>query len=467
MKIPDSLKRYGLAKVYDYLDKDPMNNMGKVMDLVNKFAGDTLSLQREAFDKVINDKDSCWHQLIEKVWTQTDPSVLKTIFNNFFVNANLVGWPKQEELRKKYGCNIPWAILLDPTSACNLHCTGCWAAEYGNKLNLTFDEIDSIITQGKELGIYLYIYTGGEPLVRKDDLIRLCEKHQDCAFLCFTNATLIDEAFCQEMIRVGNFVPAISAEGDEGTTDSRRGKGTYAKIERAMNLLRENGLPFGISCCWTRENADAVATEANMDWMIEKGALFCWYFHYMPVGNEAAPELMPTPEQRKYMIDRIRYLRSEECDIPFYPMDFQNDGEFVGGCIAGGRNYFHINSAGDAEPCVFIHYSNANIHDQSILEILHSPLFMAYHNGQPFNKNHLRPCPMLENPELLQKMVHETGAHSTDLQSPESVEHLCEKCKSYAANWQPTADEIWSHTKIRESRYENYKDWKPSQPIEK
>ena len=50
---------------------------------------------------------------------------------------------------------------------------------------------------------------------------------------------------------------------------------------------------------------------------------------------------------------------------------------------------------------------------------------------------------------------------------PESVEHLCEKCKNYAANWQPTADEIWSHTKIRESRYENYKDWKPSQPIEK
>ena len=67
---------------------------------------------------------------------------------------------------------------------------------------------------------------------------------------------------------------------------------------------------------------------------------------------------------------------------------------------------------------------------------------MAYHNGQPFNKNHLRPCPMLENPELLRKMVHETGAHSTDLQSPESVDHLCDKCKSYAANWQPTADEI-------------------------
>ena len=111
-------------------------------------------------------------------------------------------------------------------------------------------------------------------------------------------------------------------------------------------------------------------------------------------------------------------------------MDFQNDGEYVGGCIAGGRNYFHINSAGDAEPCVFIHFSNTNIHENSILEILQSPLFMAYHNGQPFNNNHLRPCPMLENPEFLQKMVHETGAHQTNMESPETVEHLCSKCKA-------------------------------------
>ena len=137
----------------------------------------------------------------------------------------------------------------------------------------------------------------------------------------------------------------------------------------AMDLLKKYGIIFGTSICYTRQNIDAVTNDAFMRFLCEKGAHFGFYFHYMPVGNEAAPELMPTPEQRKYMIDRIRYLRSSACDIPFYPMDFQNDGEFVGGCIAGGRNYFHINSAGDAEPCVFIHYSNANIHDQSILEI--------------------------------------------------------------------------------------------------
>ena len=76
--------------------------------------------------------------------------------------------------------------------------------------NLTYEEIDSIINQGVELGVHMYIYTGGEPLVRKHDLIKLCEAHPDCTFLSFTNATLIDEAFVQDMIRVKNFVPAIS-----------------------------------------------------------------------------------------------------------------------------------------------------------------------------------------------------------------------------------------------------------------
>ena len=141
-------------------------------------------------------------------------------------------------MRRKYGRNIPWAILMDPTSACNLHCTGCWAAEYGNKLNLTFDEMDSVIMQGKELGIYLYIYTGGEPLMRKQDLIALCRKHHDCMFLAFTNGTLIDEDFADEMLEVKNLIPAISVEGSAEDTDSRRGKGAYQKVTDAMGLLR-------------------------------------------------------------------------------------------------------------------------------------------------------------------------------------------------------------------------------------
>ena len=93
---------------------------------------------------------------------------------------------------------------------------------------------------------------------------------------------------------------------------------------------------------------------------------------------------------------------------------------------------------------MFIHYSNANIRDMSLLDALRSPIFMAYHDGQPFNDNMLRPCPMLENPDMLRAIVEKTGAHSTDPQSPETADHLCGKCDSYAENWTPTAERLWA-----------------------
>lgn len=443
MSLTQSAERAALNKLIDYLDDNPQENIDKIMDLVNKLVPDRVfPVQREAFTNVIKSRGN-WYDLIMRIFS-LNPKMRTKLLKALIVDGNLLAWPQQEKNREKYQCNIPWAILLDPTSACNLHCTGCWAAEYGHKQNLSFDDIDSIVTQGKELGTHIYIYTGGEPLVRKHDLIRICEKHQDCVFLCFTNSTLIDEAFCDDMIRVANFVPAISAEGNEHTTDARRGKGTYEKIEHAMKLLRERNLPFGISTCWTSANVDTVATEENMDWMIREGALFCWYFYFMPVGRSATSELMPTPEQREHMYRFIREMREKK---PLFTLDFQNDGEFVGGCIAGGRRYLHINAAGDVEPCVFIHYSNANIHDVSLLDALRSPLFMKYYEGQPFNDNYLKPCPMLENPDVLPKMVAEAGAMSTDLVEKESPEQLREKTRAAAKAWSSVAELIWNDPK--------------------
>ena len=254
MSFANQLKKATLHTAFGYLEKNPEENALKLMSWVDKLAGDgpdSFPVQRAAVRQVLEDPQNNMYQLVMNILKETDSEVMKATFENFFLNANIIGWPKQEEYRKKYNCNIPWAILLDPTSACNLHCTGCWAAEYGNKLNLTFDEIDSIITQGKELGVYMYIYTGGEPLVRKKDLIALCEKHSDCQFLSFTNATLIDEAFANEMLRVKNFIPAISVEGFESATDGRRGNGTYQKVIQAMAILKEKHLPFGLSCCYT------------------------------------------------------------------------------------------------------------------------------------------------------------------------------------------------------------------------
>ena len=434
----------------------------KLIDLAEKYtSGTNLSIDFTSYRNMLRDDGSALSQYLNRALDEIDPNVLKTTLLNFGFEAMLNGTMTIRKMREVHQCNIPWLILMDPTSACNLHCTGCWAAEYGNKLNLSYDELAGVVRQGRELGVYFYMFTGGEPLVRKKDIIRLCGEFSDCQFLAFTNGTLVDQAFCDEMKRVGNLMLAISLEGEPEVNDLRRGQGVYGKVMYAMELLKANGLIFGTSICYTSSNCLSVTSPEFVKLMVEKGCRYAMYFHYMPVGNEASPDLMPSPEQRMYIKDRIRHIRRLKDGEGLFTMDFQNDGEFVGGCIAGGRNYFHINANGDAEPCVFIHYSNANIRTSTLLEILKSPLFMAYRDRQPFNENHLRPCPMLENPEILQQMVAQTGAKSTDLQSPESAEHLCGKCAEYAAHWKPWAEKLWAEEKHPVHNYENYKDWKP------
>ena len=461
-KIKHAAAKKVFAGVMDYavdqVNKNPETAYEKIIDTAEKYLKDFgKGVNWDYLRKVACNPEYTLNRYITSMVQELHPNVLKTTLMNLGFEAFYNGTKTIHEMREIHKCNIPWIILMDPTSACNLHCTGCWAAEYGNKLNLSFDDMDSIVTQGKELGVYFYMMTGGEPMVRKKDIIELCRKHNDCVFFAYTNGTLVDEAFCEQMKEVGNLSLSISLEGFEEVNDLRRGAGVYEKVLHAMDILKASGQIFGTSICYTSKNIETVTSDEFLDMIIEKGCRFTWYFHYMPVGNDAAVELLPTKEQREYMYHRVRKIRSTNGGKPIFAMDFQNDGEFVGGCIAGGRNYCHINPNGDVEPCVFIHYSGANIKEVSLLDALRQPLFMAYRDHQPFNCNHLKPCPMLENPELLQQMVHETGAKSTDLQSPETVEHLCGKCHTYAKCWSECADKLWSEHPREAKGYQNYK----------
>ncbi len=442
--VKEKLEVYGLKKVLRCLDDNPQENVPKLLGWLRKFDRD--DYYKTAYDMIegfIKDPENNWNRLITSLYTDIDGGVRKKMFENFLIHSAILGSRRKNRNVAKYNCNIPWAILLDPTSACNLHCAGCWAADYGNKLNLDFETLDSIIRQGKKLGTFMYIFSGGEPLVRKKDVIRLCEKHKDCEFLAFTNGTLIDEAFADEMLRVKNFVPAISIEGFEEETDFRRGAGTYQAVVKAMNLLKEKKLPFGASLCYTRKNADTIGSEEYFDHLISLGCKFAWLFTYIPVGVDAVPDLIATAQQRKQMYGQIRKFRETK---PLFTMDFWNDGEYVNGCIAGGRQYLHINANGDIEPCAFIHYSDSNIKEKTLLDALRSPLFMQYRECQPFNRNQLRPCPLLDNPGRLTQMVKRSGAASTDLTHPEDVEQLSSKCVDAARDWAPVAEKLWEES---------------------
>ena len=274
----ESAQAFAVKQALKMLKQPPEECIPKLIDWAQKFdTSGVLTSQIGGVKAVLDDPN--WSRFIKSLWDDIDEGVRLKIFENFIVNSALIGMARQEKVKHEHGCSVPWAILMDPTSACNLHCTGCWAAEYGNKLNLTYEEMDDIVNQANEMGTYMFLFTGGEPMVRKKDIIRLCEAHNDCVFSAFTNGTLIDEEFAQEMLRVKNFVPAISVEGFEEATDDRRGHGTYAAVVRAMEILKRNKLPFGISCCYTSRNYEVIGSEEYFDDMIAKGAKFAWLLH--------------------------------------------------------------------------------------------------------------------------------------------------------------------------------------------
>lgn len=425
-----------------YLRNNPEKNLGKIISWLRKFDSDDLyGSQYDTMEEFIKEgPDNNWVRLMKNLTQEVHPHILETVFSNFLLNAAIKGWEEIKKNKDKYGHDIPFTLLIDPTTACNKKCIGCWSADYNKALNLSFEELDSIFTQGKDLGIFFYIMTGGEPLVRKADILKLAKKHNDCITMMFTNGTLIDDKFCENVCELGNIVPVISVEGLDDATDGRRGKGSFEDIMRAMDVMKSHKVPFGFSTCFTNKNCDSVLSDEFIDLMIEKGAFFSWYFTFMPVGCGTDTSLMASPEQREKLYRTIRSWRKIK---PIFNMDFWHDAEYVDGCVAGGRRYCHINSNGDVEPCVFCHYSNANIKKVSLIEALGQPLFLQYQKNQPFNNNHFRPCPILDNAPKIAEMVKLSGAKSTEYVNPEDVDNLCEKTTEYGATWAKRAEVLW------------------------
>lgn len=449
-----------LTRILKYIDKAPEENLLKILKVAKRHFKMFPQKNFVKMEAALKDKDNCFVQLAKNILNDVDRALVKSLFLSMGVHAGYYGTKTVRALRDKYNCNIPFTILFDPTSACNLKCKGCWAAEYGHSLQLSLDEMRSIVSQGKELGTHFYMLTGGEPLIRKADIITLASEFPECVFLIYTNATLVDEKLCADIKRCGNITLALSIEGDECSNDDRRGDGAYKTTIEAMELLKKEKLLFGISVCYTSKNVNQVTSDEFLDKMVGLGVKYAFYFNYMPVGKDADKSLIPTPTQRQYMYFWMKKMRNGKTGKPLFAFDFQDDGEYVGGCIAGGRNYFHINSNGDIEPCVFIHYSDSNIRKDTLLQALQKPLFMAYRKGQPFNDNHLMPCPMLENPHILRKIISETGAQSTDLVYKESVEELCSKCDDFSAAWAPVAKELWESNPHPKTFTQYYRDRK-------
>lgn len=146
----EKLEIYGIKKVLGCLESNPQENVPKVLGWLRRFdkgAGHNKSY--DLLEEAMIDPDNNWNRLISSFYTDIEKSYRKKSFENMVVN--FICGKRISEYSEKYNCNIPWAIIMDPTSACNLKCTGCWADEYGHKLSLSFEPWTILLGREKSL----------------------------------------------------------------------------------------------------------------------------------------------------------------------------------------------------------------------------------------------------------------------------------------------------------------------------
>ncbi|MBR2258294.1 MAG: radical SAM protein [Blautia sp.] len=314
---------------------------------------------------------------------------------------------KKRRKAEDAGEHIPPFLIASITSKCNLHCAGCYSrcnhatVDAEPVSQLTCEEWFRIFDEADELGISFILLAGGEPMLRRD-IIEEAGKKPNIMFPIFTNGTFMDERYFDLFDRSRNLIPIMSIEGEQETTDARRGTGVYDRLIANMDELKKRGLIFGASVTVTTRNIREVSSDAFLKKLSDRGCKAVIFVEFVPVTDESQ-DLAPQDEERAYLESEIARLREEHPEMVY--ISFPGDEKSSGGCVAAGRGFFHINSHGGAEPCPFSPYSDVNIRNSSLKEALHSPLFLALQNGDILLDDHNGGCVLYEKRELVEQLL--------------------------------------------------------------
>jgi MoaA/NifB/PqqE/SkfB family radical SAM enzyme len=442
-------KRYSIGRfttgALSLLSNASTENLIRLTYLAEKIPQKETYREKIRWIRTLFETDHPGLAMARRVLSETHPRHRKKLIFNFIVNQLLVGTNRRKAFEAERGFYPPDAMLISPTMRCNLNCYGCYSGVYSHE-ELPYEVLDRLMGECKEMGIHLVLMTGGEPFLRKD-IFDLFEKHEEMMFQIYTNATLIDGKMIDRFVALGNVAPAISLEGLREETDGRRGRGQFDQIVEVMDGLRKAGIFFAVSTTQTSRNTDVLTSDDFIDFLVEKGCILLWNFHYVPIGRDPDLSLMATPEQRGRMRERFSYFRATK---PMLFVDFWNDGCLTQGCIAAGRKYFHVNARGDVEPCVFCHFASDNIREKSLMEALNSPLFREMRSHQPFSENYFRPCLLMDHPQRGREFALQHAKYFTHEGAEQLFTDFAQAIDEYAQAYGEIAEAAWR--KKKESR---------------
>lgn len=325
-------------------------------------------------------------------------------FSSFLRIAERV--KSSEKIREKYSgenLEIPPLMIVSTTEVCNLKCAGCYACEKKKESEKLGDNrINEVLNEASDIGVNIVMLAGGEPLMEPQWLYKLGE-HPEFLGILFTNGTLLTEKYIKYFDAHRHIIPVISVEGNETQTDKRRGAGIYAKITAAIERLKNERIPCGISVTVTSENFGTVTNSDFINKYISMGVKLFIFTEYVPVEKGSEPLVLSAENKRKLTL----VCEENNKNYPAWFVPFPGNEENYGGCLAAGRGFIHISSSGKVEPCPFAPFSDTSLKDKSLVQALSSPLLRMVRENHHLLKESDGGCALWHNKELLSSMISE------------------------------------------------------------
>lgn len=181
-----------------YIRDNPKRGVRNLLDLGEYFA--TGRFQKYFFNlahEILYNENSLYYDIIESLVKNTDHKILTSYginmgFNSFTYGAGII-----REKEKKYGYNIPWTIIFNFAEKTKNHLTGA--------------EVSNIISSGKDIGIYSYMFILSNNNLL-NNLYDVFKKNNDCAFTLFIDTKLIDEATAKNISSMQNICILMSVD---------------------------------------------------------------------------------------------------------------------------------------------------------------------------------------------------------------------------------------------------------------
>lgn len=292
------------------VESDPKRSIRNLIELaVNNSHG---RFQRSFFEiaqRMLKNEDSAYYTLAERAIAEIDHNILKKFGINLGYNGCTCGAEKIRRNEAARGFNIPWAIYIDTNGADDKFA----------------DTVSKIITEGMELGVYVYIVFG--ELSLDQSMREFYRRFDECAFIAACDARSISESLPDDFDEIHNVTFSVSSEDT-------------AQLENACEILRQGHRLYGVYAYYNDDCAKDILTDKQLEMYGRTGGTFVC----------CIPKEGCTRETLDIVKSRVHEIRFGQM-YPYFAMDFAADMDEIDHIISDDTCWVSISADGTIYSC--------------------------------------------------------------------------------------------------------------------